>query len=67
MMPKMDGYHLSVKIHSLPNPPKVVIVTARNYESDRQALRVAGVSAFLPKPFSNRELLDVVANLLARK
>lgn len=67
MMPKMDGYHLATKIHGLEKPPKVVIVTSRNMEGDRQALYAAGVAAFLPKPFSNRDLLEVVTNLLAQK
>lgn len=67
MMPKMDGYHVAAQIHGLPTPPKVVIVTSRNYDGDRQALRAAGVDAFLPKPFSNKDLLEVVANMLKFK
>ncbi len=64
MMPRLDGYHLAQKIHGLAKPPKMVIVTSRNFDGDRQALIASGVDAFLQKPFSNRELVDVVANLL---
>ena len=64
MMPKMDGYHLATKIHGLPRPPKIVIVTARAFEGDRQALYATGASAFLPKPFSNRDLIEVVSRLI---
>lgn len=65
MMPKLDGYHLAQRIHGLPSPPKVVIVTSRNFEGDQPALRAAGVNAFLPKPFSNRDLVEVVHNLMS--
>lgn len=65
MMPKLDGYHLAAQIHGLPNPPKVVIVTSRNFDRDERTLRSVGVAAFLPKPFSNRDLLEVVATLVS--
>lgn len=67
MMPKVDGYHVAMQVHSLPHPPHVVIVTSRNFEADRRALQAAGAAAFLPKPFSNRELLEVVSTLLDQK
>jgi CheY-like chemotaxis protein len=67
MMPKMDGYHLAQAVHGLMNPPKLVIVTSRNFDGDQKALEAAGVDAYLPKPFSNRELIEVVANLIKRK
>jgi len=66
MMPKMDGYHLATRIHGLPRPPKVVIVTSRNYDKDQKTLEAVGVAAFLPKPFSNRDLIEVVSNLMPR-
>ncbi len=67
MMPKLDGYHLAQSIHGLANPPKVVIVTSRDFKGDEQALVAAGADAFLPKPFSNRDLVEVVANLLKKR
>lgn len=67
MMPKLDGYHLATRIHGLPKPPKIVIVTARNYDHDESTLKSVGVEAFLPKPFSNRDLIEVVARLIAGK
>ncbi|OVE77806.1 hypothetical protein BVX98_01920 [bacterium F11] len=63
MMPKLSGYHLTTKVLGLANPPKVIIVTARNYEKDEKTLRSVGAHAFLPKPFSNKDLLDVVSRL----
>jgi DNA-binding response OmpR family regulator len=67
MMPKLDGYHVASMIRGLPNPPKIVIVTSRNYDKDRNVLEMVGVDAFLPKPFSNRDLLEVVTTLIKRK
>ena len=64
MMPKIDGYHLAQAANGLIRPPKVVIVTSRDFDGDKQAMIAAGVNAFLPKPFANRELLEVVANML---
>jgi CheY-like chemotaxis protein len=67
MMPKMDGYHVAAQIHGLPHPPKIVIVTSRSFEGDKQILARAGVDAFLPKPFANHDLVKVVAELLNKK
>jgi CheY-like chemotaxis protein len=67
MMPKMDGYHAAQQVHGLSKPPKMVIVTSRNFDGDRSALRAAGVDAFLSKPFQNRDLVEVVANLTQKK
>jgi CheY-like chemotaxis protein len=66
MMPKMDGYHVAAQVHGLPNPPQMVIVTSRDFDGDKRALLASGVAAFLPKPFSNRDLIEVVANLVKR-
>lgn len=67
MMPKMDGYHLAQAVHGLPKPPAVVIVTSRDFDGDKQALTAAGAAAFLPKPFSNKDLIEVVAKLLVER
>jgi two-component system, OmpR family, response regulator ResD len=67
MMPRMDGYHVAAKIHGLKNPPKIIIVTSRNYEHDANTLRNIGIAAFLPKPFSNRDLLEVVTTIIGKK
>lgn len=67
MMPKMDGYHLAHAAHSLQYPPKIIIVTARDFDNDKLTLKAIGADAFLSKPFSNKELIEVVANLLQEK
>lgn len=64
MMPKMDGYHLAAKINGLPQKPKIVIVTSRDFDRDEETVNRIGAAAFLSKPFSKKELLDAVSNLL---
>jgi CheY-like chemotaxis protein len=66
MMPKLNGYQVAAQVHSLPNPPRIVIVTARNFEGDKRVIEHAGVDAFLPKPFSNQDLIKVVKDLIAK-
>jgi two-component system, OmpR family, response regulator len=67
MMPKLDGYHLAQAVHGLQKPPAVVIVTSRDFDGDKQALTAAGAAAFLPKPFSNKDLIEVIAKLLKER
>jgi CheY-like chemotaxis protein len=64
MMPKLDGYHLATLVNGTPNKPKLIIVTARDFDADKSAIYASGVDAFLSKPFSNKELLEVVSTLL---
>jgi len=65
MMPKLNGYQLAAKIHGLPHQPKVIIVTARNFEKDENTIRRIGISAYLPKPFAKKDLLAIVEKLLS--
>ncbi len=66
MMPVMDGFELLGKIKEKPQHLQVpvIMLTARTAERDKlKALRI-GVDDYLQKPFSNRELLARVNNLL---
>ena len=67
MMPRLDGYHLAQRLHALPHRPRVAIVTSRDFNGDKHALKGAGVEAFLQKPFANRDLLDLVTTLSKKK
>jgi CheY-like chemotaxis protein len=68
MMPKLNGYEVAAQIINLPNRPGIVIVTAaRNFEVDKGVLSNVGADAFLPKPFSNKDLLKVVKDLLLKR
>jgi DNA-binding response OmpR family regulator len=67
MMPKVDGYHVAASVRALDKPPKIVIVTARDFNTDKGAVQASGADAFLPKPFSTKDLIDVVKNLISEK
>jgi CheY-like chemotaxis protein len=62
MMPGLDGLEV---LHRLDHSRiKVVILIARDDPRLEDDCRAAGATAFLTKPFSSIELLDLVAELL---
>lgn len=66
MMPVIDGLELCrrVKASEVFNHIPLVVVTAKDKESDRLAGIEAGADAFIIKPFNAQELQMVVHNLL---
>jgi DNA-binding response OmpR family regulator len=63
MMPGIDGVEVCRRLdHSA---VKVVILTARDDPMLEDACREAGADAFLTKPFSSVELIDLVASFAA--
>ncbi|HEX2030640.1 MAG TPA: response regulator [Actinomycetota bacterium] len=60
MMPGMDGYDVCRALKSEPDPPKVVMVTAKTSAEDERKGISLGADAYLRKPFSPLELLRVV-------
>jgi two-component system, OmpR family, phosphate regulon response regulator PhoB len=67
MMPgALDGFAVCKQIKADPDTRrmKVVLLTARSQDSDRQEGDRAGADAYLTKPFSPRQLLSVVHGLL---
>ncbi len=66
MMPEMDGIEATRRIKGDPETKActVIILTAKNKESDRQAGLDAGASTYFAKPFSPLELLRKVEEAL---
>ena len=62
MMPGLDGVEVGKRIDH--GRAKVVMLTARDDPELERAALVAGADAFLTKPFSAVELLDLVERLL---
>jgi len=62
MMPGIDGVEVCRRLDH--ETVKVVILTARDDPSLEKACREAGADAFLTKPFSSIELLDLVEELI---
>ncbi|OGO70591.1 MAG: hypothetical protein A2Z37_15530 [Chloroflexi bacterium RBG_19FT_COMBO_62_14] len=67
MMPDIDGLDLIRSLRSEPSWSRIpaVVVSARVLEEDRAAALLAGANAFLPKPFSARELRETIRPLLS--
>ena len=64
-MPRMDGLEATKQIKAmLPNLP-IVALTANAFDSDRQQAMDAGCDAFLSKPVSAVDCLQIIGKLLA--
>ncbi len=65
MMPTMDGWTVLEHLQELPEEerPRVVVVSARSSLRDRAKAAELGADAFVPKPFSVDDLIDVLHGL----
>jgi two-component system, OmpR family, response regulator MprA len=65
MMPRMDGWSVLTELGKLPEDerPRVVMVTALASAGDRARAAELGAAAYVTKPFSVEELLDVIQEL----
>jgi CheY-like chemotaxis protein len=59
-MPRMDGLALLRALKQLSTSTPVIVFTADATEATAQEALAAGASAFLAKPFSGSELLELV-------
>ncbi len=66
MMPGIDGLELARRLRTDPSTADtpIIMLTARGAVEDRVAGVESGVSVYMPKPFSARELVSTVHNLL---
>ncbi len=69
MMPKMDGLQVCRLIKSDPvlRTLPVILVTAYATRRNEEIGREAGADAFIPKPFEETEIRDVVSQTLQRR
>src|SRR5271166_4453199 len=65
MMPRLDGWVTAVELRKNPETAhiKVVLITARAQEDDKNRGRQIGVDAYLTKPFDPGEMIRVVREL----
>src|SRR5580693_2982026 len=65
MMPRLDGWVTAGELRKNPDTShiKVVLITARAQEDDRQRGHQIGVDAYLTKPFDPGEMIRVVREL----
>ena len=65
MLPALNGFEVLNKLRAEPglcNLP-VIIVTAKAQLQDRELAASLGVQAYVTKPFSNRDVVDIVGRL----
>ena len=69
MMPGMTGYEVCKNIKTNPDiqETKVLILTAKGQQSDREAAWEALADFYLAKPFSPMELFAMVEEILRKK
>ena len=67
MLPALNGFDVCRRIRgsSEVKDTKVLMLTARGRESEVEKGMAAGADAYMTKPFATRELVKVVAELLA--
>ena len=66
MMPEFDGYEVCERIRARPewNATKIVMLTARGRDTERERGLKLGADAYVTKPFSTRDLVDKVKHML---
>ena len=66
MLPNKSGFEILSEMREQPtlSATPVLMLTAKGQAKDRQAAQDAGVSMFMTKPFSNREIVENVKTLL---
>ena len=69
MMPRMDGYEVCQRIRADPSLKDTVIVmlTAKGREVEREKGLALGADLYITKPFSTREVVRKVKEILASK
>jgi len=61
MMPgSVNGLEVCGTLKSLPNPPRVLLLTARGRSEDLEAGLLAGADAYMVKPFSPLKLMETI-------
>ena len=67
MMPKLDGFAVLEAVRADPatGDVRILMLTAKGREAEQKKGLSLGADAYLPKPFSTRELVAKVQELLA--
>lgn len=66
MMPEFDGYEVCERIRRHPawDATRIIMLTARGREAERQRGLGLGADLYVTKPFSTRELVEQAKGLL---
>jgi len=68
-MPKLDGYQVCrmLKFDKKLNNIRIIMLTIRGEQEDRNWGKKVNADAYLTKPFDSQELLETINNLMDRK
>ena len=68
MMPDLDGYQVCRYIRARPDraATRIIFLSAKTKEADIQKGYEAGADLYIPKPFSTRQLMEKVRELLGQ-
>lgn len=68
MMPEFDGYEVCGRIRARPEwaATKIIMLTARGREQERARGLALGADAYVTKPFSTRDLVEQVKQMLGQ-
>ncbi len=68
MMPDVDGYQVCRQLRQRPDraATKVIFLSAKSQPADVQKGYAAGADLYIPKPFSTRQLMQKVHELLGK-
>jgi two-component system, OmpR family, alkaline phosphatase synthesis response regulator PhoP len=66
MMPKINGFEVTERIKSDPalQHVKIILLTAKGQDSDREIGRKAGADDYMTKPFSPTKILERAREIL---
>jgi len=64
-MPVMDGYEAARRIKELPNPPKILMLTAKAQPLEKKKGLESGADGYVTKPFHSAALLSTIRGLLS--
>ena len=70
MLPEMDGYQITQAIREMEkqnkveNPVPIIALTANTYDNDKEKCFDAGMNDYLSKPFTSKQLIDMIAKYL---
>ncbi|MFT5207165.1 MAG: CheY-like chemotaxis protein [Candidatus Omnitrophota bacterium] len=65
VLPQLNGFEVCEKIKSLPNPPKVIVITGSIHAVDAKKARDAEADGYAIKTINGDSLLEVMDNVLS--
>ncbi|MBL8728696.1 MAG: response regulator [Planctomycetes bacterium] len=68
MMPKINGFQVTEQVRADPTLAgvKIILLTAKGQESDREVGKQAGANDYMTKPFSPTKILDRAREILGQ-